>query len=83
MRPIISTCIHSYVTIPVAGFSTIHILPHVDPVDSSGKGMWRNVVKFDPLAKVGPSGHAFSYEDVSGALKISYLGLGFRGNPKP
>lgn len=48
-----------------AGFTTIHILPHIDPIDSStGKGLWRNVVKFDPLARVGPQGAAFTYEDV-------------------
>ncbi|KIZ05779.1 hypothetical protein MNEG_2178 [Monoraphidium neglectum] len=47
-----------------AGFTGIHILPHVDPVDASGKGMWRNVVKFDPTQKIGPGGNAFSYEDV-------------------
>lgn len=47
------------------GFTTLHILPHVDPVDYSNRGMWRNVVKFNPTQKLGPGGAAFSYEDVS------------------
>ncbi|KAI8466530.1 MAG: hypothetical protein J3K34DRAFT_433433 [Monoraphidium minutum] len=47
-----------------AGFTVLHVLPHVDPVDGDGKGMWRNVVKFNPLQKVGPGGAAYSYEDV-------------------
>ncbi|GBF89297.1 hypothetical protein Rsub_02174 [Raphidocelis subcapitata] len=46
-----------------AGFSTIHVLPHVDPVNRSGGNM-RNVVKFDPLAKIGPAGQQFSYDEV-------------------
>eukprot|EP00775_Hariotina_reticulata_P011691 gene11691-11835_t len=51
-----------------AGFTTLHILPHVDPREhdiNSGKGLWRNVVKFDPVKKYGPDQwNAFSYEDV-------------------
>ncbi|KAI8464122.1 MAG: hypothetical protein J3K34DRAFT_396852 [Monoraphidium minutum] len=48
-----------------AGFTLIRVLPHVDifEVDASGrqKGtLWRNVVRFDPLAKYD----GFSYEDV-------------------
>lgn len=49
-----------------AGFTTIHILPHVDPIDAAdGRGMWRNVVRFDPLAAVkGESSRGYTYEDV-------------------
>jgi len=50
------------------GFTTLHILPHVDPRQddiNSGRGLWRNVVKFDPMMKYGPDQwNAFSYEDV-------------------
>ena len=52
---------------PIKGFTTIHILPHVDPVDSNNRGMWRNVVKFNPTQKIGPGGAAYSYEDVRGS----------------
>ncbi len=47
-----------------AGFTTLHVLPHIDPVTSKNKPMWRNVVKFSPLAPVGPDGAAFSYYDI-------------------
>lgn len=47
------------------GFRTIHLLPHVDPVQPSGKGIWRNVVKFDPAARLGPSGAASSFEEAA------------------
>jgi len=51
-----------------AGFTTLHILPHVDPRErdiDTGRGLWRNVVKFDPVKKVGPDQwNAFSFEDV-------------------
>lgn len=43
-----------------AGFTVLHITPHVDPKDQNGKGVWRNLVKFDPLAKLG----GYSYSDV-------------------
>jgi len=68
-----------------AGFTTIHILPHVDPIGAAdGRGMWRNVVRFDPLAAVkGESSRGYTYEDVrgvarrgaasSGALKLGLL----------
>lgn len=50
-----------------AGFTLIHITPHIDPLEhtTDGKGLWRNVVKFDPSAKYGPdAGSAFDYEQV-------------------
>lgn len=50
-----------------AGFTSIHITPHIDPHEHTpdGKGLWRNVVKFDPSTRYGPDqGTAFSYEDV-------------------
>eukprot|EP00879_Flechtneria_rotunda_P025676 GHRR01027311.1.p1 GENE.GHRR01027311.1~~GHRR01027311.1.p1 ORF type:complete len:204 (+),score=65.46 GHRR01027311.1:703-1314(+) len=51
----------------LAGFTTLHIVPHVDPREKStnSRGLWRNVVKFDPLAKYGPDGgSAYTNEDV-------------------
>jgi hypothetical protein len=45
------------------GFRTLHLLPHVDPMQPDGKGIWRNVVKFDPSKKVGPTGEASSFEE--------------------
>lgn len=49
-----------------AGFTTIHIVPHVDPTDfKTGNGLWRNIVKFDPVMRYGPdTSSAFSYEQV-------------------
>lgn len=49
-----------------SGFTTLHIVPHVDPTDfKTGRGLWRNIVKFSPLTKYGPDAStAFSYEDV-------------------
>ena len=37
-----------------AGFTTLHILPHVDPYEyknGARQGLWRNVVRFDPAVK--------------------------------
>ena len=37
-----------------AGFTTLHLLPHVDPFEvknGASRGLWRNVVRFDPAAK--------------------------------
>jgi hypothetical protein len=34
-------------------------------MEPSGKGIWRNVVKFDPSKKVGPSGEASSFEEAA------------------
>ena len=37
-----------------AGFTTLHLLPHVDPFEvknGARRGLWRNVVRFDPAAK--------------------------------
>ena len=31
----------------------LHITPHVDPKDQNGRGVWRNLVKFDPMEKLG------------------------------
>eukprot|EP00878_Enallax_costatus_P021261 GHUV01022503.1.p1 GENE.GHUV01022503.1~~GHUV01022503.1.p1 ORF type:complete len:402 (+),score=62.90 GHUV01022503.1:1266-2471(+) len=50
-----------------AGFTTIHITPHIDVQEKSptGKGLWRNVVKYDPSIKYGPDkSNSFTYEDV-------------------
>lgn len=47
------------------GFTTLHLLPHVDPQEPSGKGLWRNTVKFDPTKRVGPSEEASSYEEAA------------------
>jgi hypothetical protein len=65
------------------GFTTLHVLPHVDPVQrSSGGNMWRNVVRFDPLARLqGGGGNNYSYEDVSRAQGRGRAGLGAAGAP--
>ena len=37
-----------------AGFTTLHLLPHVDPFEvknGARRGLWRNVVRFAPAAK--------------------------------
>jgi len=43
-----------------AGFTTLHLTPHVDPHDQNGRGVWRNLIRFDPTAKMG----GFSYAEV-------------------
>lgn len=60
----VQTCFQAAVD---AGFTTIHVTPHIDVQEYStgGRGLWRNVVKFDPLAKYGPDqSNSFTYEDV-------------------
>jgi hypothetical protein len=47
-----------------AGFTTIHIVPHVDPFQTDGRYIWRNLVAFHPLTKHGPDvPNSFSYFD--------------------
>jgi hypothetical protein len=45
-----------------AGFTLIHIVPHVDPFQEDGRYIWRNLVAFHPLNRQGPDElNSFSY----------------------
>jgi hypothetical protein len=56
------------------GFRTVHLLPHVDPAEPSGKTFWRNTAKFDPTKVVGKAGESSSFE--SAALLPAARALG-------
>lgn len=56
------------VVVLAAGFTTIHILPHLNTIENrlGNRALWRNVVPFSPLAKAPANSTAgsFNYADV-------------------